>query len=89
MTQDAIVISYDPFAAESRVNIFKNGIQKNIQVHSNIDDLVSEIIATAYGEGIFNVKAHAPFAFTSEIAKRVHEQEKNKFSAQKIKVEGL
>ncbi len=89
MTQDVIIISYDPFAAESRVNIFKNGIQKNIKVHSNINDLVGEIIATAYGEGIFSVKTHAPFAFTSEIARRVHEQEKNKFSVQKIKVEGL
>lgn len=86
---NAIIVNYDPFAMESRVNIYKDGMQEHIVVHSDVEALANEIINIAYAQNIYEVKTHAPFAFTSEIAKRVHELEQLQYSQKKILVEGI
>lgn len=84
-----IIINYDPFAMESRVSIYKDGKQERVSIHSNINNLTNEVIKIAYDNGIYEVKTHAPFAFTSEIAKQIHEFEQAQYSQQKITVEGI
>lgn len=84
-----IIINYDPFAMESRVSIYKDGKQERVSIHSNVNDLANEIIKIAYDNNIYEVKTHAPFAFTSEIAKQIHEFEQAQYSQKKITVEGI
>lgn len=74
---------------ESRINIYKDGRQERISIHSDVNDLVNEIIRIAYDNDIYEVKTHAPFAFTSEIAKQVHKFEQAEYSQKKITVEGI
>lgn len=86
---NVIIVDYDPFTMESRVNVYKNDMQEHITVCSNTNTLASEIINIAYAQDIYEIKTHAPFAFTSEIARQIHEKENNMYSAQKINIQGL
>lgn len=88
--KECIIVEYDAFCRESRVTIYdKENKRTRIGVHNNIDELAKYIINVAYAHNIYEVKTHSPFAFTSELARTIHEYEKDKYSEQKIKVGGI
>ena len=86
---NAIIVNYDPFAMESAVYIVDDGLQKQMKVCSDINGLAEALVGIAYGNGIYSIQVHAPFAITGEINKLVNDLEKNMYSNSKITVEGI
>ena len=89
MIENAIVVSHDPFAMESRVSIFTGGNQEQVSVCSEIEELAEKLIALAYQYNTYTVKIHAPFATTNEIKRIVERNEKSLYSNNKINIEGI
>lgn len=89
MSNDVVIIDYDPFAMESRVSICKEGKREHVTVYSTIDELTNGIIGLAYQHNIYDIKIHGPFAIACEIRKEVNRSEQNQYSQNKIKVEGI
>ena len=89
MTNNAIIVNYDPFAMESKVSIFTNGNQEQVNICSEIGELAEKLIALAYQYNTYAVKIHAPFATTSEIKRAVEQNEKSTYSNNKIDIEGI
>lgn len=86
---NALIVSYDPFAMESRVSVMTDGHQEQVNVCSNISDLASKLITLAYSNNIYNIKVHGPFAILAEIKRTINEYEHNVYSENKITVEGI
>lgn len=89
MITNAIIVSYDPFAMESKVSIFTKDHQEQVSVCSEIGELAEKLIALAYQYNTYAVKIHAPFATTSEIKRVVEQNERNMYSNNKINIEGI
>lgn len=68
---DAIVISYDPFAKESRVMIMKDGMKTQVNVCSSLSELETEIMSLSYKYNIYVVKFHAPSMIIEEMSNRI------------------
>lgn len=86
---NALIVSYDPFAMESRVSIMTNGHQEQVQVCSDINELAEQLVGLAYSNNIYEIKIHGPFATVCEIKRTVNEYEKNQYSSNKILIEGI
>ena len=86
---NALIVSYDPFAMESRVSIYKDGQQECVPVCSNVNELVEQLTALAYENNIYSVKFHGPLAVTAEVKRAIEDYEKNLYSNNKIVIEGI
>lgn len=86
---EAIIVNYDPFAMESAVYIARDGQQNQMKVCSDLEGLAGTLIGIAYGNDIYDIKIHAPFATTGEIQRLVTNLEQNMYSENKIMVEGI
>lgn len=86
---DAIVISYDPFAMESRVTVVRENSNEQMNVASNMEDLTENLVNLAYKYNIYTVKTHAPLAITAEIKRNIAMLENKNYSKNKIIVEGI
>lgn len=89
MTDNVIIVDYDPFVMESRVTICTNGQRKYTKVCSSIDELTTNLIQTAYKENIFQILMNSPFAISSQVSETIKNQEKEQYSYNKIKVGNL
>lgn len=83
----AIVVDYDPFAMESRVNIIKDGKHEQVSVASGLEELANSLVALTYQYNIYSVKVNAPLATTNEIKRQVNALESTTYSTNKIQVE--
>lgn len=86
---NAIIIDYDPFGLESRVSIYRNGIQETLRVYSDIEKMAQAIIGVAYKNNTFEVKTNAPESFISGLSTIISDYELAQYSEQKIKVRGF
>lgn len=68
---DAIIVSYDPFAFDSRVIVYKDGSQKAMSVYSTLDELSVNLFALSQKYGIDHIKMHAPSDIIKEIQARI------------------
>lgn len=84
---NAIIVDYDPFAMESRVNVIKEGKHEQLGVASSIENLANDLVALTYQYNIYSVKVNAPLATTNEIKRQVNALESTTYSANKIQVE--
>lgn len=87
MTDEAIFVSHDPFAMESRVIVLKDNHQEQVKVCSEADELADAIIALSYENNIYNVRIHSPLAFFGEVRRNIEAKENTQYSVNKIKVE--
>lgn len=71
MIISAIVVSYDPFAKESRVMIMGDGGKTQVDVCSNLDELITQIMDLAYKYDIYDIKFHAPPMIVEEVSNRI------------------
>ena len=86
---NSIIVSYDPFAMESKVTVVHEDFNEQVSVASDIETLADNLVALAYRYDTYNIKTHAPLAITAEIKRQVETQEGRRFSENKIKVEGI
>ena len=86
---NSIVVSYDPFAMESRVTVIHGDFNEQVSVASNMESLVEDLVALAYRYNTYNIKTHAPLAVTAEIKRQITALENNRYSENKITVEGI
>ena len=89
MMEDTLIVEYDPFAAESRITIYKDGKRSYASAHSSIDDLARGIIGLAYSNNIFDVKVYGPFEIERKLNEVVRCFESSEYSINKINVGGL
>lgn len=83
----AIIVSYDPFAMESRVTLFKNGKQEQVDVCSDIPELTNSLVNLAYANNIYSVRVRSPLAIYTEIERTLKELESTQYAENKIEVE--
>lgn len=86
---NAIIIDHNPFDFKSKASIYKNGIQEQIDVFSDIDNLSQAILGIAYNNDLFEVKTNASANFISELSKAISKYEFAQYSNNKIKIEGF
>lgn len=86
---DCIIVKYDPFAMESRVSIYSQQKEQDMQVSSTISELTNAVISLAYSNQCYEVKIHAPASITEEIQREVQECEQQIYSTNKIQIEGI
>ena len=86
---NSIVVSYDPFAMESRVTVIHGDFNEQVTVSSDIESLVADLVALAYRYDTYNVRTHAPLAITAEIKRQITALENTRYSENKITVEGI
>lgn len=84
-----IIVAYDPFALESKVTVIHDDLNEQVSIASDIESLSQNLVALAYKYDIYDIKAHAPFAVTSEIKRQVNMLESKNYSENKITVEGI
>lgn len=84
-----IIVSYDPFAMESRVTVIHGDFNEQVSIASDIESLVESLVPLAYRYDTYGIKIHAPFAVTAEIKRQVEALEMRRFSENKITVEGI
>ena len=83
---DVLVVHYDPFSAESRVNICRDDSQQQTVIDSNISEFAKNIGLLADATNIFSVKIDAPFHVVEEIRQQLIT---SNYTKQKIEVEGI
>lgn len=86
---NSIIVSYDPFAMESRVTVINGELNEQVSVASDIETLAQDLVALAYKYDTYSVKTQAPLAITAEIKRQVNTLENNIYSENKITVEGI
>lgn len=86
---DTMIVTYDPFAMESRVTVVKGSDNEQMSVVSDIDILAENLVTLAYKYQVYNIKTHAPLAITAEIKRQVSNLENQNYSENKIVVEGI
>lgn len=85
----SLLVQYDPFTMESRVAIFNEHVRDYARVCSTLEELTEEVITMAYENDIYDIKVCGPFGIASQLNKMVQQYELNKYSQNKISVEGL
>lgn len=86
---NAIIVSYDPFARESRVSIVAENSKTQVNVCSSLEELTVELIKLSYGHDIYEIKLHAPPAIIEEIEGRITKAERNIYAVNRINIEEI
>lgn len=86
---DTIVINYSPFTIDSIVAICKDGKKEYTRVNSYVVETINSIIGLAYQHDIYNIKVCAAPDIVQEISEGISKRENDKYSQNKITVEGI
>lgn len=80
-----IILAYDPFTFESRIAIIEGEYIHYVNVSSEIDEAVDNLISIAYENNIFDVQIAGPF----RVAEKIKELIKEKDPSNKIIIKEL
>lgn len=90
MSDEVLIVDYDPFNIESRISLMQEGDKKDIyRAPSNIPELAESLIGMANKLKVYSIRVRGPLAIIGEIKSRIAECEMQLFSENKITVEGL
>lgn len=81
-----ILVLHFPFDTFSSIRVYKDGKPVHYYI-TDKEELSSEIIKTAYGEKIYDVKTQVSFDFDyEEFVNQINKYEMSKYSQNKIKI---
>lgn len=87
MSQDMLVVDYDPFAMDSRVLVLQDGERAVLNTCSDLPELSQALLNYSREYKISQMKIHAPVNFFYELQRMVQEEELNLYNENIINME--
>ena len=87
---NTIVIDFQPFALDSTLFIFEDGLlRKKLEISSDVEKLSTALVDICYAEKVFDIQINAIDAIVFNLQKLVTKEEMNQYSIKKINIKGM